>query len=102
MRGALAGTIAIFAPSFFLLAGVAPFYRQLASNQRFRAALAGANAGVVGFLAAAFVKPIFVTSVRTPLDGAAVLVAFAAIQYAKVPAWVMVILAAIFGYVMGR
>jgi chromate transporter len=102
LPGALAGTIAIFAPSFFLLAGVAPFYRQLASNQRFRAALAGANAGVVGLLAAAFVKPIFVTSVRTPLDGAAVLVAFAAIQYAKVPAWVMVILAAIFGYVMGR
>jgi chromate transporter len=102
ISGALAGTIAIFAPSFFLLAGVAPFYRRLASNERFRAALAGANAGVVGLLAAAFVKPIFVTSVKTPLDGAAALVAFAAIQYAKVPAWIMVILAALFGYVVGQ
>lgn len=100
--GAIAGTAAIFAPSFFLLAGVAPFYRQLATNERFRAALAGANAGVVGLLAAAFVKPIFITSVRTPLDGAAALVAFAAIQYAKVPAWIMVILAALFGYVVER
>ncbi len=102
IAGAIVGTIAIFAPSFFLLAGVAPFYRQLASNERFRAALAGANAGVVGLLAAAFVTPIFVTSVRTPLDGAAALVAFAAIQYAKVPAWVMVILGALFGYVVER
>ncbi|HEX8805473.1 MAG TPA: chromate transporter, partial [Candidatus Aquilonibacter sp.] len=100
--GAIAGTVAIFAPSFFLLAGVAPFYRQLASNARFRAALAGANAGVVGLLAAAFVTPIFVTGVRTPLDGAAALVAFAAIQYAKIPAWVMVILAALFGYLVER
>jgi chromate transporter len=100
--GAIAGTVAIFAPSFFLLAGVAPFYRALASNARFRAALAGANAGVVGLLAAAFVTPIFVTGIRTALDGAAALVAFAAIQYAKVPAWVMVILAALFGYVVER
>lgn len=102
LAGALAGTIAIFAPSFFLLAGIAPFYRQLASNERFRAALGGANAGVVGLLAAAFVKPIFVTSVRTPLDAAAALVAFVAIRYAKAPAWVMVILGAAFGYVVGR
>ncbi|MGB6985805.1 MAG: chromate efflux transporter [Candidatus Aquilonibacter sp.] len=102
IAGAIVGTIAIFAPSFFLLAGIAPFYRQLASNERFRSALAGANAGVVGLLAAAFVTPIFVTSVRTPLDGAAALVAFAAIQYAKVPTWVMVILGALFGYVVER
>ena len=102
IAGAIAGTIAIFAPSFFLLTGVAPFYRLLASNERFRAALAGANAGVVGLLAAAFVNPIFVTSVRTPLDGAAALVAFVIIQYAKVPVWVMVVLAALFGYVVER
>ncbi len=102
IAGAIAGTIAIFAPSFFLLTGVAPFYRLLASNERFRAVLAGANAGVVGLLAAAFVNPIFVTSVRTPLDGAAALVAFVIIQYAKVPVWVMVVLAALFGYVVER
>lgn len=102
VSGALVGTLAIFAPSFFLLTGIAPFYRQLAANPRFRAALAGANAGVVGLLAAAFVTPIFSGTVRTPLDGVAALVAFAAIQYAKVPAWAMVILGALFGYVVER
>ncbi len=100
--GALTGTLAIFAPSFFLLTGIAPFYRQLAANARFRAALAGANAGVVGLLAAAFVTPIFSGTVRTPLDGIAALVAFAAIQYAKVPVWSLVILAALFGYLVER
>jgi chromate transporter len=100
--GALAATLAIFAPSFFLLAGIAPFYRQLSVNPRFRAALAGANAGVVGLLAAAFVTPIFSSTVRTPLDGVAALAAFAAIQYAKVPAWAMVILGALFGYIVER
>ena len=100
LRGAILATVAIFAPSFFLLTGVAPFYRQLAANARFRAGLAGANAGVVGLLAAAFVNPIFANSVRTPLDFTAALAAFAAMRYAKVPAWVMVILAALFGYVV--
>lgn len=102
VTGAIVATLAIFAPSFFLLAGIAPFYRQLAANPRFRAALAGANAGVVGLLAAAFVTPIFSSTVLTPLDGVAALVAFAAIQYAKVPAWAMVILGALFGYVVER
>ena len=86
----------------FLLPGIAPFYRQLASSERFRRALAGANAGVVGLLAAAFVNPIFITSVRTPSDGAAALVAFAALQYAKIPAWTIVILGALFGYLVER
>ena len=102
ITGAFVGTLAIFAPSFFLLAGIAPFYRHIAANPRFRAALAGANAGVVGLLAAAFVTPIFAGTVRTPLDGVAALVAFAAIQYAKVPAWALVILAALFGYLVER
>jgi chromate transporter len=100
--GALAGTLAIFAPSFFLLAGIAPFYRQLTANARFRAALAGANAGVVGLVAAAFVTPIFSGTVRTAVDGVVALAAFAAIQYAKVPVWSLVILAALFGYLVER
>jgi chromate transporter len=102
VKGAVVGTIAIFAPSFFLLAGVAPFYRRLCANREFRAALAGANAGVVGLLAAAFVNPIFETAVRTPIDGALALTAFAAIQYAKMPPWAMVIVAAVLGYVVER
>ena len=100
--GALLGTIAIFAPSFFLLAGVAPFYRALASNARFRAALAGANAGVVGLLAAALVTPILHTAVHTALDALGALAAFAALRYANIPVWAIVMVAALLGFLLER
>ncbi len=102
LPGAVLGTIAIFAPSFFLLTGIAPFYRRLAGNERFRAALAGANAGVIGLLAAAFVNPIFASAVRTWMDGIVALVAFVIIHYVRVPAWIVVILGAIAGFLLER
>ncbi|MBV8637634.1 MAG: chromate efflux transporter [Candidatus Eremiobacteraeota bacterium] len=98
--GAVLGTVAIFAPSFFLLTGIAPFYRRLAANERFRAALAGTNAGVIGLLAAAFVNPIFASAVRSWTDGAVALVAFVIIHYARVPAWIVVILGAFAGFIL--
>jgi chromate transporter len=100
--GAALGTVAIFAPSFFLLAGIAPFYRALASSSRFRSALAGANAGVVGLLAAAFITPILRTAVHTPLDAVGAFAAFIAIHYANVPAWALVLVAALSGYFWER
>jgi chromate transporter len=102
VAGAFVATVAIFAPSFFLIAASVPFYTQLASNANVRAALCGVNAGVVGLLAAAFVSPLWLESIRTPRDGVVALVAFAGIQYAKVPAGVMVVLGLIYGLLMER
>ncbi len=102
IAGAVLGTVAIFAPSFFLLTGVAPFYRTLATNERFRAAIAGANAGVIGLLAGAFVNPIFTSAVRTWLDFIFVLLAFSIIHYVRVPAWIVVILGALAGFALER
>lgn len=48
ITGAAAGTAAIFAPSFLLVAGIAPFYTSLRASALFRRALAGANAAVLG------------------------------------------------------
>jgi chromate transporter len=96
--GAAIAIAGIFGPSFFLLASVAPFYRALAANVNFRAALAGANAGVVGLLAAAFVTPIWRTAVHTPFDALVAAAAFVALHYFNVPAWVLVILAAACGF----
>ncbi|MDE2483202.1 MAG: chromate efflux transporter [bacterium] len=101
VQGALLGTLAIFAPSFFLLVGVAPFYRTLASNERFRAALAGANAGVVGLLAAALVTPILATAIHSFADVVVAIAAFFALHVAKLPAWSVVILGALAGFVLG-
>ena len=95
--GAVIATIGIFGPSFFLLASAAPFYRAVAANARFRAALAGANAGVVGLLAAAFVTPIWRTAVITPFDALIAALAFVSIHYLNAPAWILVIAAALCG-----
>lgn len=92
-RGAAIATAAIFAPSFLLLASIAPFYATLARNERFRGALAGANASVVGLLAAALIVPIATTSIRTPLDAGVAVAAFCALQFARVPAWLLVLVA---------
>jgi chromate transporter len=100
--GALLGTVSIFAPSFFLLTGIAPFYRALGDNRRFRSALAGANAGVIGLLASAFVHPIWTTAVRSWIDVAVVAVAFAALHFGKVPAWAIVLLGACAGFLLER
>jgi chromate transporter len=97
-RGALLSTVAIFAPSFFLLAGIAPFYKSLAQRDGFRAALAGANASVVGLLAAALVTPIATSAVHSILDAIVVVAAFAALRFARVPAWGLALLGALAGF----
>ena len=97
IAGAVLGTVAIFAPSFALLAGVAPFYRDLARNERFGAALAGANAGVVGLLAAAFVTPIWTSAIHTAIDACIAAAAFACIAVFKLPAWPIVLGGALLG-----
>lgn len=100
--GALLGTVAIFAPSFPLLAGVAPFYRTLAAQRRFRSALAGANAGVVGLLAAAFITPIWTSAIHSLLDGVLAAAAFLAVHALKVPAWAVVLAGALAGFLLFR
>src|SRR3546814_21436 len=51
--GGLLCLVAIFVPSFLIVAGALPFWEQLRSNRRMRAALSGINASVVGLLLAA-------------------------------------------------
>lgn len=100
--GSLIGTIAIFAPSFFLLGAIAPFYARMSHSVFFRNALAGTNAGVIGLLAATFVHPIFTSAIKSVFDGALALVAFVLIHIVRVPAWLIVIVAAIAGFVSRR
>ncbi len=101
-RGALLGTVAIFAPSFFLLTGVAPFYRRLSESRDVRAAIAGANASVVGLLAAALVTPIATSALHTWIDAAAAATAFAALAFARVPSWLLVAIAVAAGAAFAR
>ncbi|RKU02560.1 chromate transporter [Burkholderia sp. Nafp2/4-1b] len=100
-NGWLGGTIAlasIFAPSFLLVAGTAPFWERLRRSTRMQAALAGVNAAVVGLLLAALYHPVWSETIVSPRDFAAALVAFVALAFWRVPPWAVVIASAALGW----
>ena len=88
---------AIFLPSFLLLVGVLPLWRRLRTDDRFRAALAGINAAVVGLLLAALYDPVWVSAIHRPADLALALAAFAMLAWWKAPPWLVVLIGAAAG-----
>ena len=95
--GGLVALIAIFTPSFFLVAGALPFWEQLRRNQGMQAALNGVNAAVVGLLVAALYQPVWVSAVHRNTDFALVLVALVALSVWKLPPWLVVVLCGVAG-----
>lgn len=85
---------AIFLPSFLLVAGVLPFWDRLRSIQRFRHALMGINAAVVGLLLAALYDPVWTSAILAPADFGLAVAAFGLLAVWKWPPWAVVILSA--------
>lgn len=99
-NGALGGMLcllAVFAPSFLLVAGALPFWVRLRGNTGAQTALAGINAAVVGLLLAAFVNPVWTGAIRQPSDLGLALLAFAALVRWRWPPWLVVLVAAPLG-----
>jgi chromate transporter len=96
----LSGTwslLAILLPSFLLVLAALPHWQRLRNNPRAQAALAGANAAVVGLLLAALYDPVSTNAITSPGAAAMALTAFAALQFARVPPWLIVIACALGG-----
>ena len=91
-NGALVATLAIFTPAVAILFGVLPIWEQLKRLPAVRLAISGANAAVVGVLLAALLS-LGIATVSSIYVGLCALLAFALLEYAKVPAWVLVALA---------
>lgn len=103
---ALAGIalIAIFLPGLLLMAGVLPFWGALRGRPAVGALVRGANAAVVGVLAAALIDPVASSALLEPaltatagVDVPAVALAVicaALLIVVRVPAWVVVIVGA--------
>ncbi len=97
VAGGLLALAGIFAPAFLLVFGALPFWDRLRGSARVRRGLAGANAAVVGLLAAALYSPVWTSAVSRPVD---VLVAGAGLGLLltrRVPPIVVVVLAALAG-----
>lgn len=99
--GALVCLLAIFAPSFLLVAGALPFWEGLRAHPRMRAALAGVNAAVVGLLVAALYQPVWTSAIHTPQDVALALLAGVALMAWKLPPWLVVAASAGAGWWLG-
>ncbi len=91
--GALWGLVALFLPSYLLVVGTLPFWYRLRSWPRFRGAMTGVNAVVVGLLLGALVNPVMSSALLTPFDVALALAAFGLLQVVRWPSWAVVALA---------
>lgn len=100
-RGALLCLVAIFLPSFLLVNAALPFWEGLRRNAHMQAALGGINAAVVGLLLAALYQPVWSGSIRGAEDFALGLLAFLALTAWKLPAWLVVPLGALGGWLAG-
>lgn len=81
---------AIFLPAWLLIGGALPFWHRLRAKRWAQAALAGANASVVGVLLAALYSPVFTEGVRDARDVVAALLAFGLLEHWKAPPWLVV------------
>lgn len=82
--------LGIFLPAWLLIGGALPFWHVLRAKRWAQAALAGANASVVGVLLAALYSPVITEGVHGPRDVMAALVAVALLEVSKAPAWLVV------------
>lgn len=97
--GAILATVAIFLPAALLVVGVMPFWDRIRAQPAASLALSGANAAVVGILAAALYNPVFTAGITGAGTMAIAAAAFVALQEWKVPAWAVVVAAALVGWV---
>ena len=98
--GGLVCLVALFAPSFLLVAGVLPFWERLRAHARAQAALAGINAGVVGLLLAALYNPVWTNAIHRPQDFGLAVLAFVALSFWKLPPWLVVASSGVAGVVL--
>ncbi|MDE2287619.1 MAG: chromate efflux transporter [Burkholderiales bacterium] len=89
--GAALCLVAIFAPSFLLVAGALPFWERLRHSLHTQAAFAGVNAAVVGLLLAALYHPVWTSAIHGPMDFALALVALVALMFWRLPPWLVVL-----------
>lgn len=91
--------VAVFLPGILLLLAVLPFWNAVRNNVTVAAAMAGANAAVVGILAAVLIHPIITTGITGIVPLLIALGGFALLQFAKFPAWSVVLFGALVGLV---
>lgn len=101
IAGAAIALAGIFLPGFLLLTGVLPFWNNFRSQPQAQALMRGANAAVVGILAAALYNPVFTTAITGPGPFCLGLACFVLLIAWKTPPWAVVLVGAAGGILLG-
>lgn len=101
LSGAALALVAIFLPGFLLLVGVLPFWQRLRQNTWAPALMRGTNAAVVGILGAALYAPVWTSAIVGPEAFALALVCFVLLTVWKVAPWLVVVVSALGGLLIG-
>ena len=91
LSGATVALLGIFVPGLLLLVGVMPFWNQWRQHRLAYPAMAGANAAVVGLLAATLYHPVWTSAVLTHGDFAIAAAGFVMLLVWRTPAWLVVL-----------
>lgn len=94
---AILALLAIFIPGFLLLVGILPFWNRFRQWGSAQALMRGANAAVVGILAAALYQPVWTSAILGAEEFALALTGFLLLTVWKLPAWAVVIVLALGG-----
>ena len=92
LAGAVTALLGIFLPGFLLLVGALPYWDAVRARPAAHAVIAGANAAVVGVLAAALYRPVWTSAVAALSDVLIALLGFALLVRFKWPPWSVVLL----------
>jgi chromate transporter len=90
----------IFVPAFLLVLGALPFWELLRQRDGVQRALAGVNAAVVGILGATLYDPVWTSAIHARSDFALALAAFGLLVYGRQSPVVVVLLAALAGWLL--
>lgn len=96
--GGLIALVAIFLPGMLFLIGILPYWSIIRQKKWVQAGLSGANAAVVGLLLAALIHPVWTQGIQNATDLSIGISAFLALHRYKAPAWLVVLICGIAGY----
>lgn len=99
--GGLLLLLAIFLPSFLLVAGALPYWESLRQRDVVQRAMGGINAAVLGLLGAALYDPVWSSAIHTRADFGLALAAYGLLVFGRLSPVFVVLLAALGGWLLG-
>lgn len=103
-RGVLGGimtTLGVITPSLLIITLIATFLKNFATNEIVIKALKGLGAGVCGVIVPAIIN-MFKVSIKSTTLAIIAIVSFSAVEFLKVPVYIIVILGIVTGLIMTK